>query len=134
MLVCERIQVENHALSYPIALLIGVAQAFALIPGTSRSGITIVAGILLGLRRNAAVDFSFLLAIPIILGTSLFEARHVQFQGSGIDLYIAGVISAFVFGVVSLKFLITYLKKHSLDIFAYYRFCLAAFLLLSSYY
>jgi len=134
MLVSERIQVEKHALSYPIALLIGVAQAFALIPGTSRSGITIVAGILLGLRRNAAVDFSFLLAIPIILGTSLFEARHVQFQGSGIDLYIAGVISAFVFGVVSLKFLITYLKKHSLDIFAYYRFCLAAFLLLSSYY
>lgn len=134
MLLCERIMVEGRDLSYPLALMIGIAQAIALVPGTSRSGITIVVGILLGLKRNAAVDFSFLLAIPIILGTSLFEARHIQFQGGGIDLYIAGVISAFVFGALSLKFLVTYLKKHSLDVFAYYRFCLAAFLLLSSYY
>jgi undecaprenyl-diphosphatase len=134
MLLCERILVEGRELSYPIAFLIGVAQAIALVPGTSRSGITIVAGILLGLKRNSAIDFSFLLAIPIILGTSLYEARHIQFQGGGIDIYLAGVISAFIFGTLSLKFLITYLKKHSLDIFAYYRFCLAAFLLLSSYY
>lgn len=133
MLISERIIVESHALSYPIALLIGVAQAIALVPGTSRSGITIVAGILLGLKRNAAVDFSFLLAIPIILGTSLYEAKHIQFQGGGIDIYIAGVISAFIFGTLSLKFLITYLKKHSLDLFAYYRLCLAAILLLSAY-
>jgi undecaprenyl-diphosphatase len=134
MLLCERILVEDRELSYPIAFLIGVAQAIALVPGTSRSGITIVAGILLGLKRNSAIDFSFLLAIPIILGTSLYEARHIQLQEGGIDIYLAGVISAFVFGSLSLKFLITYLKKHSLDIFAYYRFCLAAFLLLSSYY
>jgi len=134
MLLCERILVEGRELSYPIAFLIGVAQAIALVPGTSRSGITIVAGILLGLKRNSAIDFSFLLAIPIILGTSLYEARHIQFQGGGNDIYLAGVISAFIFGTLSLKFLITYLKKHSLDIFAYYRFCLAAFLLLSSYY
>ena len=134
MLLCERILVEGRDLSYSVALLIGVAQAIALVPGTSRSGITIVAGILLGLKRNSAVDFSFLLAIPIILGTSLYEARHIQFQGGGIDLYLAGVISAFVFGTLSLKFLVTYLKKHSLDAFAYYRLCLAAFLLFSSYY
>ncbi len=134
MIVSERIHVEGRVLSYPIALLIGIAQAIALVPGTSRSGITIVAGILLGLKRNAAVDFSFLLAIPIILGTSLFEARHIQFHGGGIDLYVAGVLSAFIFGALSLKFLITYLKKHSLDVFAYYRFCLAALLLLSAYY
>ena len=134
MLLSERILVEGQDLSYPIAFLIGVAQAIALVPGTSRSGITIVAGILLGLKRNSAVDFSFLLAIPIILGTSLYEAKHIQFQNGGVDLYLAGVISAFIFGALSLKFLVTYLKKHSLDIFAYYRFCLAAFLLLSSYY
>jgi len=134
MLLCERILVADRELSYPIALLIGVAQAIALVPGTSRSGITIVAGILLGLKRKDAVDFTFLLAIPIILGTSLYEARHIQFQGGGIDLYLAGVISAFVSGALSLKFLVTYLKKHSLDIFAYYRLCLAALLLLSSYY
>jgi undecaprenyl-diphosphatase len=134
MLLCERILVEGRELSYPIALLIGVAQAVALVPGTSRSGITIVAGILLGLKRNSAIDFSFLLAIPIILGTSLYEARHIQFLGGGIDIYLAGVISSFIFGGLSLKFLITYLKKHSLDIFAYYRLCLAALLLLSAYY
>jgi undecaprenyl-diphosphatase len=134
MLLSERILVQERELSYPIALVIGIAQAIALVPGTSRSGITIVAGILLGLKRASAIDFSFLLAIPIILGTSLYEAKHVQFQGRGIDIYLAGVISAFIFGALSLKFLITYLKKHSLDVFAYYRFCLAAFLLLSSYY
>jgi undecaprenyl-diphosphatase len=134
MLLSERILVVGRELSYPTALLIGIAQAIALVPGTSRSGITIVAGILLGLKRNSAIDFSFLLAIPIILGTSLYEARHIQFQGGGIDIYLAGITSAFIFGTLSLKFLITYLKKHSLDIFAYYRFCLAAFLLLSSYY
>jgi undecaprenyl-diphosphatase len=134
MLLCERILVEGHDLSYPIAFMIGVAQAVALVPGTSRSGITIVAGILLGLKRNSAVDFSFLLAIPIILGTSLYEAKHIQFQDGGVDLYLAGVISAFIFGTLSLKFLISYLKKHSLDIFAYYRLGLAALLLLSAYY
>lgn len=134
MLVTERIIVTGRELSYPLALLIGIAQAIALVPGTSRSGITIVAGILLGLKRNTAVDFSFLIAIPIILGTSLYEAKHIQFQGGGIDLYLAGVISAFVFGTLSLKFLITYLKKHSFDLFAYYRLCLAALLLLSAYY
>jgi len=133
MIVSERVHVKNRELSYPIALLIGIAQALALVPGTSRSGITIVAGILLGLRRNAAVDFSFLLAIPIILGTSLYEARHIQFQDGGLDLYVLGVISSFIFGALSLKFLIAYLKKHSLDVFAYYRFCLAALLLLSAY-
>lgn len=134
MLISERIVVGDRELTYPIALVIGIAQAIALVPGTSRSGITIVAGILLGLKRNSAVDFSFLLAIPIILGTSLYEAKHIQFQGGGIDIYLAGVISAFIFGALSLKFLITYLKKHSLDVFAYYRLCLAALLLLSSYY
>lgn len=133
MLLSERILVEGRELTYPVALLIGVAQAIALVPGTSRSGITIVVGILLGLKRNSAVDFSFLLAIPIILGTSLYEARHIQFHGGEIDLYIAGVVSAFVFGTLSLKFLVTYLKKHSLDAFAYYRLGLAAFLLFSAY-
>lgn len=134
MFVSERIPVKGRQLSYPVAIIIGVAQALALVPGTSRSGITIVAGILLGLRRDSAVDFSFLLAIPIILGTSLFEARHVQFQGDGTDVYAAGIASAFVFGALSLKFLIGYLKKYSLDLFAYYRLGLAAFLLLSAYY
>ncbi len=80
MLVSERIHVEDRELSYPIALLIGIAQAIALVPGTSRSGITIVAGILLGLRRNAAIDFSFLLAIPIILGTSFYEGDTFNFR------------------------------------------------------
>jgi undecaprenyl-diphosphatase len=133
MLLCERIHVDRRDLTYPVVLLIGIAQALALIPGISRSGITIVAGILLGLKRTSAIDFSFLLAIPIILGTSIYEMRHVQLHGAGLDLYVIGMASAFVFGTLSLRFLIGYLKKHSLDLFAYYRMGLAALLLFASY-
>jgi undecaprenyl-diphosphatase len=130
MLVCERVYVPDHRISYGLALAIGVAQALALIPGASRSGITITVGILLGLRKPQAIDFSFLLAIPIILGAGLWELRHVQFDASGSGIYLSGMLSAFVFGAVSLKFLIGYLKKHSLDVFAYYRIGIALLILL----
>lgn len=129
MIVSERLNVDRSEISMPIAVAIGVAQAIALVPGTSRSGITIVMAMLLGLKRSEAVDFSFLLSIPIILGTSLYEMRHVQFQGDAVGLYIYGMLSAFIFGALSLRFLIAYLKKHTLDLFAYYRIALALVIL-----
>jgi undecaprenyl-diphosphatase len=129
MIVAERRHAEARALSYPLALAIGFAQALALIPGTSRSGVTIVAGILLGIRKGDAVDFSFLISMPIILGTSLFEMRHLDLSSGGTGAYLAGMASALAFGSLSLKFLIEYLKKHSLDIFAFYRMGLAALIL-----
>lgn len=132
MIVSERITVDRSDLTMPIAIAIGVAQAIALVPGTSRSGITITMALLLGLRKSEAVDFSFMLSIPIILGTSLYQMRHVQFQGDATVLYACGMVSAFVFGALSLKFLIGYLKKHTLDLFAYYRIGLALLILVVS--
>lgn len=133
MIVAERLYVSRSTISYPVAIAIGIAQAFALIPGTSRSGITITIALFLGLKRSEAVDFSFLLAIPIILGTSLYEMKHLDIHAGGMDIYIYGAISAFVFGILSLKFLITYLKEHSLDLFAYYRIGVAILILLYSF-
>jgi undecaprenyl-diphosphatase len=130
MLLCERIYVGERKISYPVVLLIGFAQALALVPGTSRSGITITAGILLGLKKTEAVDFSFLLSIPIILGTALYEIKHLHFQAGEMELHLYGMASAFVFGILSLKFLVGYLKKHSLDVFAYYRIAIAILILL----
>jgi undecaprenyl-diphosphatase len=118
--------------TYTLALLIGLAQAVALVPGVSRSGITITVAMLLGLKRSEAVDFSFLLAIPIVAGVSFFEARHVSLAGEGGHIYIAGVLSAFLFGAASLKFLVDYLRKHSLVVFCLlpYRSCLLVLVLL----
>lgn len=134
MIVSERLAIDRSDVTMPIAIAIGVAQAIALVPGVSRSGITITMALLLGLRKGDAVDFSFMLSIPIILGSSLYEMRHVQFQdGNGAMIYIFGMLSAFIFGAVSLKFLITYLKDHTLDIFAYYRIALALVIVVFSF-
>jgi undecaprenyl-diphosphatase len=126
MIVAERIRIGSHAIGYGYALFVGIAQAMALIPGVSRSGITITIAMFLGLRRSDAVDFTFLLSIPVVLGVFFYEARHISLSilDSG-TLYLVGAISACFFGAMSLKFLIEYLKRHSLDVFAYYRIGLA---------
>ncbi len=133
MIVAERLPTNRKEITLPFALMVGFAQACALIPGTSRSGITIAVAMLLGLKRKNAVDFSFLLSIPIILGTAAFEARHMSYTGNEGMIYLAGVLSAFVFGFLSLRFLIRYLSAHSLDLFSLYRLGLAAAILLLSF-
>ena len=130
MILAERVAVDRSSVTMPIAIAIGIAQAIALVPGVSRSGITITMAIILGIRKSEAVDFSFMLAIPIILGTSLYEARHMQFHGDAAALYLFGMLSAFIFGAASLKFLITYLQDHTLELFAYYRIGLALLILI----
>ncbi len=132
MIIAERIHIDRSDVSYPVAVAIGVAQAAALVPGTSRSGATITMGMLLGLRRREAVDFSFMLSIPIILGAALYEMRHFEYQHGNMAIYVWGAISAFVFGILSLGLLVRYLKKHPLDIFAYYRIALALVILVAS--
>jgi undecaprenyl-diphosphatase len=130
MILAEKYHLYDREITYGMALIIGIAQAIALVPGVSRSGITITAGILLGLKRREAVDFAFLLSIPIVLVAALFEARHINFlEGHESTIYVVGAFSAFVFGVVSLVFLIEYLKTHFLNIFAYYRVGLAIVIL-----
>lgn len=133
MFVAERLPANKKDIPLSFALIIGLAQAIALVPGISRSGITITVAMLLGLKRKNAVDFSFLLSIPILLGTALYEMRHVDFQGSGALIYLTGILSAGAFGYGSLRFLINYLTRHSLDLFAYYRVGLAALILLFSF-
>lgn len=111
------------------ALFIGIAQVLALIPGTSRSGITITAGEFLGLNRESAARFSFLLATPISLGAGLYKLLQLVKEPSGdlsIWLVILGIVISFATGIVVIKWLLDYLKKHSLLIFVIYRVILGA--------
>jgi undecaprenyl-diphosphatase len=109
---------------------IGVAQALALIPGISRSGISISAGLFLGLTRDAAARFSFLMAAPIIAGAGLFELRRMIGGDTHVDtpfLPIAvGTIAAFVAGVAAIHFLLRYLRSHRYTVFVAYRLVAAA--------
>lgn len=110
------------------ALIIGLAQALALIPGISRSGSTIVAGLFQGVERAAAARFSFLLGIPAMIGAALLTAMDVVKNGDvnvGTLSLTVGFFSSFVFGLASVYFLMAFLKKHSLKIFAIYRIALA---------
>ncbi len=108
------------------AFLIGMAQALALIPGTSRSGITMAAGLLLGLSRASAAHFSFLLSAPIIAGAGLFEGLKVLSSGGGEPLpMIVGALSAFFSGWVAISFLLRFLKTHTFYPFVIYRILLA---------
>lgn len=111
------------------ALFIGLAQVLALIPGTSRSGITITAGEFLGLDRESAARFSFLLATPISLGAGLYKLLQFVKEPSGglsIWLVILGIVISFITGMLVIRWLLDYLKKHSLLVFVIYRFVLGA--------
>ncbi|MGC8871908.1 MAG: undecaprenyl-diphosphate phosphatase [Caldimicrobium sp.] len=113
-------------LSYGKAFLIGLAQALALLPGTSRSGITISAGLLLGLKREEAARYSFLAGAPLILGAGLFEALKL-YKYNNFDLTIAfsGLIASAISSFLAITFLIPFLKKHSLNLFILYRLILS---------
>ena len=109
------------------SLFIGIAQAIALIPGVSRSGITITAGLFKDLKREAAAKFSFLLSTPVIGGAALLEGRKLL-KNPGhhhLDIFAIGLLASFFSGLLAIKFLLRFLKKHPLNVFAYYRFLLA---------
>lgn len=115
------------------ALVIGLAQSMALIPGVSRSGATIVAGMLLGLSRAEAARFTFLLSIPIITiagGKKLLDVITGDAGAVQLDLVLVGLVSAALVGYFTIKYLLRFLAHHRLDVFAYYRFVLAAVLFL----
>ncbi|MBI5848464.1 MAG: undecaprenyl-diphosphatase UppP [Nitrospirae bacterium] len=115
------------SIDFTDALIIGLAQAVALIPGVSRSGITISAGLFRGLEREASARFSFLLSTPIIAGATLLHARKLLKTGAdhNMSLFLIGFIAAAVSGFAAITFLLNFLKKHPLNLFAYYRFGLA---------
>jgi undecaprenyl-diphosphatase len=109
--------------------IIGCAQAAALVPGVSRSGATLTAALFLGMRREAAASFVFLLAIPAILGAAGTEApeiRHALRDPATLRLFAIGVVTSACVGYLAVKYFIRYLSRHSLDVFAWYRLALAA--------
>lgn len=116
------------------ALAIGFGQALALIPGMSRSGMTIASGLGLGLTRRAAVDFSFLLGVPIIAAAGVKKTWDAIAEGiiagDMIWFFAVGVVSAAVVGVIAIRFLLRFIKTHSFRPFAYYRIALAVVLVI----
>lgn len=134
MLVAERMaarhkQSDMSQTTLKQALGVGFAQALALVPGVSRSGSTITAGLFFGLDRVAATRFSFLLAVPILLGAIIkvvFLDGEPLLAGSGVDVLLVGVGASFVSGILAIRFLLHFLSRHSLATFAYYRIGLAA--------
>lgn len=119
------------------ALLIGASQALAIIPGVSRSGSTISCGMALGLTRQAAVRFSFLLSAPIIFGAGVHELPKIIKGGLLTDqasVYLTGLVASAISGYLVIAFLMRFIRARSLAIFAWYRFLLAALVLIALLY
>ncbi|HEV7604508.1 MAG TPA: undecaprenyl-diphosphatase UppP [Candidatus Limnocylindrales bacterium] len=116
--------------SFPLAIGIGAAQALALVPGISRSGISISAARLAGLDREAAARFSFLMATPIIIGAAVFEVRKLLTGEAGVAIQIVpllvGMAASFIAGVLAIDVLLRYLRTRSLTVFVVYRLIVAA--------
>ena len=113
--------------------VIGLSQALALMPGVSRSGITMTAGLMMGLNRMSAARFSFLLSAPIILGAGVYNLPAIIKQGSEPGqqgFFLAGFMAAAVSGYLVIAFLLRFIQTHSFTVFAYYRFVLAGLVLL----
>lgn len=114
-------------ITYKTAIMIGVFQLIAAVfPGTSRSGATILGGILIGMSRTVAAEFTFYLAIPVMTGASLLKILKFGFSFSGLELAVlaAGTLVAFIVSIFVIKFLMTYIKKHDFKVFGWYRIVL----------
>lgn len=120
---------KEEKINWKKAIVIGLAQAAALIPGVSRSGSTIAAGIFQGISREKAARFSFLLALPAIFGAGLLTGIK-EFKAGGLELefvpLVVGFVVSLVAGFASVYFLMKFLKNHSLNVFAYYLFAVGA--------
>ncbi|HSL01408.1 MAG TPA: undecaprenyl-diphosphatase UppP [Rubrobacteraceae bacterium] len=116
-------------LGFAGAVGIGFAQAAALVPGVSRSGATITLGLFLGLRREEAARFSFLMSVPVIAGAGSMQLARAVAEGMRADdalLFVAGFLSSAVVGYLAITFFLSFVARYSLRAFAYYRFALAA--------
>lgn len=122
---------ELSQLSYKTAFLIGMFQVLAFIPGTSRSGATILGAILIGTSRYVAAEFSFFLAVPAMLAASFYKILKfgLNFTGAEIAVLLTGTVTAFVVSILAIKFLMMYIKKHDFKAFGYYRIVLGIIVL-----
>lgn len=132
MLAAERLVAPRRnedSLTVTDATLIGIAQASALVPGVSRSGSTIAVGMLLGMRRDAAARFTFLLGIPAIAGAGAretVELTGMEPTAQMLGLFATGMVVSAAVGYVTIKYFLRFLAGHRLDVFAYYRLALSA--------
>ena len=133
MFLCLGLLVNPHEMLEvaAVALLIGVFQILALIPGTSRSGSTILGAILLGCSRSVAAEFSFFLSIPVMFGASLLKLLKfgLHFTGYEAAILLVGMVTAFVVSILAIKFLMGYIKKNNFKPFGYYRIALGVLVL-----
>lgn len=127
---------ELKDITYKQALGVGAFQLLSLIPGTSRSGSTIIGGLLLGLERSVAAEFTFFLAIPVMVGASLLKLlKYVvkvgfAFTSTELTLLVIGCLVAFVVSILIIKFLLNYIRKHDFKVFGYYRIILGILVML----
>ena len=130
--------VSVHALSFRDAFFIGCFQVLSLIPGTSRSGSTILGGLLLGISRTASAEFSFYMALPIMLGASairLFKDviwEQIRFSPMEYGTLAVGIGVSFVVSYITIRFLLNFVKKHSLEAFGWYRILLGVLVIIAS--
>ena len=122
-------------LTFPMAIGIGAAQALALVPGVSRSGISISAGLFAGLDREAAARFAFLMATPITAGAGIWELRAILAGEAGVELplvpLLAGMVASLLAGLVAISVLMRYLRSHGVGVFVAYRLALAALIVVA---
>ena len=122
-------------INYKTAFTIGMFQVLSLIPGTSRSGATIIGALIIGVSRVAAAEFSFFLAIPTMFGASAFKLLKFGFDFTGTELLtlVFGMVVAFLVSILAIKFLMGYIKKHDFRAFGWYRIVLGVIVLLCEY-
>ncbi len=132
----HRITVESvDDMTWRDALKVGIAQAFALIPGTSRSGATIIGGLLFGLSRRAATEFSFFLAVPTLIAAGAwdFYQHRALFDAHDLGMFAVGMASAFVSAFLCVRWLLRYIMRHDFSLFAWYRIVFGGVVLLTAY-
>ncbi|MEQ1664161.1 MAG: undecaprenyl-diphosphate phosphatase [Bdellovibrionales bacterium] len=123
-------------LKWQDALKMGCAQALALVPGTSRSGATIIGGLFFGLSRKAATEFSFFLAIPTLFAATIYEVikHHDLFNANDFEMFVVGSVASFISAFFAVKALLRYISKNDFTIFAWYRIAFGILFLAASYF
>ena len=127
---------STEAMTWLDALKVGIAQCFALIPGTSRSGATIIGGMLFGLSRRAATEFSFFLAVPTLLAAGAYDLwkNRALFAARDLPMFAVGLAAAFACAFIVIRWLIRYVATHDFRPFAWYRIVFGAVVLLTAYF
>src|SRR5690606_17556227 len=126
---------STHAMTWLDALKVGLAQCFALIPGTSRSGATIIGGMLFGLSRKAATEFSFFLAVPTLIAAGAYntwKSRH-RLAAADAGMWVVGLASSFVSAFIVIRWLIRYVATDDFRWFAWYRIAFGAIVLVTAW-